>query len=61
MKPLGSDIDGGMRILRWYGVEIPRDETCTECGDFAGETAREHGFTVAEEDLRIFEGDRKDV
>jgi len=31
LKPLGYDING-LKILRWYGIEINRDPHCPVCG-----------------------------
>jgi molybdopterin/thiamine biosynthesis adenylyltransferase len=32
LKPLGYDING-LKILRWYGIDIKRDPYCPVCGD----------------------------
>lgn len=33
LPPLGYSIDG-MRILRWYGIDVRRDPECPVCGEF---------------------------
>jgi len=36
LEPLGFSL-GGLRILRWYGIDLKRDPACPVCGDFEGE------------------------
>lgn len=42
LDPLGCSVDG-VRILRWYGVEIAPDPACPVCGDYvkAASTTRD--------------------
>jgi hypothetical protein len=35
LEPLGFSL-GGLRILRWYGIDLKRDPGCPVCGDFEG-------------------------
>jgi len=35
LGPLGFKVDG-MRILRWYGINLKRNERCLVCGDSEG-------------------------
>ena len=53
LEPLEFNVDG-MRILRWYGVDISPDPACPECGDFLGQMQAQHGVTVNEEDVKAF-------
>ena len=58
LKPLAFEVDG-MRVMRWYGASIQKDPACPVCGDFIGRISKEHGVTVSEEDLMVFEGGTK--
>lgn len=40
LKPLEFNLDG-MRILRWYGIDIRRHEACPVCGNFEQKVAIE--------------------
>ena len=42
---LSESIDE-MTIHRWYGVDLPRDENCSMCGDFISAVAAEHGIDL---------------
>lgn len=53
LKPMGFDLNG-MRILRWYGIQLERQADCPCCGDFIGSACREHGFEISEADLAEF-------
>ena len=43
--PLSESIDE-MTIHRWYGIELPRDEACSACGNFLGALAGSYGLSV---------------
>jgi molybdopterin/thiamine biosynthesis adenylyltransferase len=43
LEPLGFNIDG-MRILRWYGIDVKRHPACPICGDFEGHLAKQKGL-----------------
>ena len=45
LEPLGFGL-GGLRILRWYGVDIKRDPGCPVCGDFESELAKQRGLQL---------------
>lgn len=34
LPPLSHSADEQWTILRWYGIELPREEHCPTCGDF---------------------------
>ena len=53
LDPMEYNIDG-MSVLRWYGVDIPQDPSCPECGDFLGHLQHEHEVTVSEENISSF-------
>jgi molybdopterin/thiamine biosynthesis adenylyltransferase len=41
--PLSESIDE-MTIMRWYGIDFPRDEGCPVCGDFAAKARTDYGL-----------------
>ena len=43
--PLSESMDE-MTIHRWYGIELPRDEECSACGNFLGALAANYGLSV---------------
>lgn len=47
LDPLEFNLDG-MRILRWYGIDIKRHPACPACGDFEGELAKREGLDLPE-------------
>jgi len=53
LEPLECNVDG-MHVLRWYGVDLPRDTGCPCCGDYVGETAAKDGVEVSGDDAAEF-------
>ena len=35
-----------MTIHRWYGIELPRDEECSVCGNFLAALVENYGLNV---------------
>ena len=50
---LGFNVDG-MRILRWYGINMERNPDCPICGNFLGSITQQEGFEITEEDEAVF-------
>ncbi|MCO6438548.1 MAG: ThiF family adenylyltransferase [Phycisphaerae bacterium] len=53
LEPLECSVDG-MHVLRWYGVDLPRNTGCPCCGDYVGETAARDGVEVSGDDAAEF-------
>lgn len=53
LEPLGFGIDG-IRILRWYGIDFPRNPDCPACGDLASISMTQIGRSVTCEDISEF-------
>lgn len=53
MIPLGFGVRG-MRILRWYGIDLERRPDCPCCGDFVTYACQEQGIRVTPDDLGLF-------
>ena len=49
LEPLGFGVDG-LRILGWYGVDLPKDPNCPICGNYAGYLAALHGIEIGSDD-----------
>ncbi|HUT58678.1 MAG TPA: hypothetical protein VNA25_12605, partial [Phycisphaerae bacterium] len=49
IEPLGFEVDG-FHILRWYGIDYPRDPACPCCGDFVESVAAQEGIQIDPED-----------
>ena len=60
LGPLACNLDG-MRILRWYGIALERDEACPICGGFTDSIARAEGFTITRDDVQRFARQRECV
>jgi molybdopterin/thiamine biosynthesis adenylyltransferase len=45
LGPLEFNVDG-MRILRWYGIDIKRHEACPVCGNFEQQLAKQNGIQL---------------
>lgn len=43
--PLSESMDE-MTIHRWYGIDLPRDEECSVCGNFLAALAENYGLNV---------------
>lgn len=52
LGPLEYNIDG-LRIMRWYGIDIPRYEACPECGNFLREKSKKYGIKFTLEDVDL--------
>ena len=44
----------GLRILRWYGIDVDRDPECEVCGDFGRGLAEREGLVVTDEALKAY-------
>ena len=53
LEPLGANLNG-MRIMRWYGVEFPRNEACAVCGDMVGEYCQSEDIQMSDADMAAF-------
>jgi len=53
LEPLECNVDG-MHVLRWYGIDLPRNAGCPCCGDYVGQTATERGVEISGEDAAEF-------
>lgn len=53
LEPLEFNVDG-MHVLRWYGIDLPRDPTCACCGDFLGLVVADENVAVTPEDAAAF-------
>ena len=54
LDPLGFGVDG-VRILRWYGMHLPRDPDCPVCGDSEKHVESLHGVDLTEDEIKAFE------
>ena len=45
LGPLEFNMDG-MRILRWYGIDVKPHEKCPVCGDFNRHLAKQEGIPL---------------
>ncbi len=48
LKPMRFDT-GEMSILRWYGIDLPRNRACPACADFVEQSCNGLGVEVSEE------------
>ena len=55
LVPLEFNVDG-MHIMRWYGIDLPRNPSCPCCGDFTDKVAEKEGIVINMEDQNIFAG-----
>jgi len=57
LGPLEFNV-GGMRVLRWFGIDVKRHPGCPVCGDFEGEMARRQDLQlpVADEPVNVLKG-----
>ncbi len=53
LPPLGCGIDG-LRIMRWQGIDLPRDPACPACVDLTAGVAASHGVEVDDADAALF-------
>ncbi|MEI8042438.1 MAG: ThiF family adenylyltransferase [Verrucomicrobiota bacterium] len=53
LEPLGFGMDG-LRILRWYGIDFPRNPECVVCGDLAAAAAKEGDQPPTADDFAAF-------
>ena len=53
LAPLQSAIDG-MRVMRWYGIDLERDEACPACGSFVDRQAAAEGIDLTAMDMEAF-------
>ena len=53
LEPLAFNIDG-MHVLRWYGIDLPRDPECPCCGEFLTAAAGREGVEITPERIEAF-------
>jgi len=53
LGPLEFNIDG-MHIMRWYGIDLPRNPSCPCCGDFTNNFVEKEGIVINIDDHKIF-------
>ena len=53
LDPLGCEVNG-FHILRWYGIDYPRDPACPCCGDFNRNVAAAEGIQLGPADIAGF-------
>lgn len=53
LGPLAFNLNG-MRILRWYGVALERNEACPVCGSFVRSVAEAEGFEISSSDAATY-------
>ena len=51
--PLEYNLDG-LRVQRWYGVDLKRDPECVVCGDFMNRVIEREGLCLTDEDAAAF-------
>jgi hypothetical protein len=57
LPPLEFGVDG-LRILRWYGIDLARNPACPACGDFTGHMAKEFGVEIDPSAVQAFGGSK---
>ena len=53
LEPLEFNVDG-MHVLRWYGIDLGRNDACPCCGDFVRLAAQQERLEVTSEDTAAF-------
>lgn len=53
LEPLEFNVDG-MHVLRWYGIDLERNDACPCCGDFVRLAAQQEGLEVTSEDTAAY-------
>ncbi|MEM1355017.1 MAG: ThiF family adenylyltransferase [Planctomycetota bacterium] len=53
LPPLGCGVNG-LRVLRWQGIDLPRDPACPACVDLTAGVAARHDVEVHDADTALF-------